>query len=335
MDSLQSLLYVADNVDDWLSQLDGLTAQIANRQHELKELHVHQLKRKNGSTESLRPKADAPNLNVNANTDTAAPVLLEPTEPSPLSAGSRQHYIQQMQRRKRKTDSILSNMEPTKYRTRSMIIVYYDSAVQEAFEGIVRNLGIARNNIRKGRMAAKIHVMTSMSDDMPDLDDPSFRMKLSYTRASRPRGGEEKTVYDAIDQALESAQSLCEHGAHQFLRDGDCASEISGIKSKMSEAASLCSGEIPKLREEAEKRKAEEGGSEEEEEEDEEEEEQTGEKDGEKNTKFKGSTFASTDKREETFKAGKDSEAATLPDLSGSSIDSQRGMKVIEVDAQS
>ncbi|KAI9790306.1 MAG: hypothetical protein M1833_001965 [Piccolia ochrophora] len=270
MDSLGSLTFVADNVPDWIIKLDDLTEQIANRHSELTQLSGRALKPKNGSTESLRPKAQ--------DAEGEGPLV---TEPSPLSAGARQHYVQQMQRRKRKPDSVISNMEPTKYRTRSMIIVYYDSAVQEAFEGIVRNIGTARNNIRKGRMAAKMKQMTSLPDDVMDLGDAGFRSKLAYTRVSRSRGGEEKTPYDHIDLALETAQSLCEHGAHQFLRDGDCAAEIHGIRVRLEEAAGLAGKEADKLKEqEAKEAKETERKAEEEEEEEEEEDGPKGTGDG-------------------------------------------------------
>jgi hypothetical protein len=64
--------------------------------------------------------------------------------------------------RKRKTVSIISNESvPTKFRSRSMIIVYYDSEIQKSFEEIVRNIGTARNNIRKARMADRMKALNS------------------------------------------------------------------------------------------------------------------------------------------------------------------------------
>ncbi|TVY43271.1 hypothetical protein LSUB1_G000925 [Lachnellula subtilissima] len=62
--------------------------------------------------------------------------------------------------RKRKTDSLASGESNTpKYRTRSMIIVYYDSAVQTAFEELVKFVSASRNAMRKGKMAAKMGEM--------------------------------------------------------------------------------------------------------------------------------------------------------------------------------
>ena len=132
-----------------------------------------------------------------------------------------------------------------------MIIVYYDSAVQEAFEMIVRNIGTARNNIRKGKMASAMKKMTAAVDDMdsdPDAVD-TLRTKLgTYTKTTKVKAGEEKTVYDHIDTGLDFSQAQCERAAHQFLRDGDCAEEILSIRNKMQELNELASGELQRIR---------------------------------------------------------------------------------------
>lgn len=41
-------------------------------------------------------------------------------------------------------------------------------------------------------------------------------------------------VLEELDKGLEVVQSLCEHAAHQFLRDGDCVDEIVKIKERMT-----------------------------------------------------------------------------------------------------
>lgn len=67
--------------------------------------------------------------------------------------------------RKRKTESLASgeSLIP-KYRTRSMIIVYYDSAVQTAFEELVKFVSGSRNAMRKGKMAAKMAEMRKAAE---------------------------------------------------------------------------------------------------------------------------------------------------------------------------
>jgi hypothetical protein len=73
--------------------------------------------------------------------------------------------------RKRKTESLASgeSLVP-KYRTRSMIIVYYDSAVQTAFEELVKFVSGSRNAMRKGKMAAKMAEMRRAAELEVELD---------------------------------------------------------------------------------------------------------------------------------------------------------------------
>ena len=74
--------------------------------------------------------------------------------------------------RKRKTDSIASGeSQVPKYRTRSMIIVYYDSAVQHAFEELVKLISASRNAMRKGKMAARMADMKRMAEMDTSTDD--------------------------------------------------------------------------------------------------------------------------------------------------------------------
>jgi len=209
--------------------------------------------------------------------------------------------------RKRKTESLASggSREP-KYRTRSMIIVYYDSAVQTAFEDLVKFVSANRNAMRKGKMAAKMEEMKRAaelemdgSDDEEDDGDyldgglPSLRvgragekggeygdggmpklrfistrnmgplrdhsagrdvgntlslaMMKGYRRAG---GGEAPDIFDELDKGLEWCQGQCEHAAHQFLRDGECTTEIENIKRKLVEIKEQAEKHIEKLKRE-------------------------------------------------------------------------------------
>lgn len=51
-----------------------------------------------------------------------------------------------------------------RYRTRSMIIVYYDSQVQTAFEDLVKSISGTRNGMRKSKMAAKMDDMRKAAE---------------------------------------------------------------------------------------------------------------------------------------------------------------------------
>ncbi|KUJ16211.1 uncharacterized protein LY89DRAFT_77465 [Mollisia scopiformis] len=227
--------------------------------------------------------------------------------------------------RKRKTESLASNESSVapKYRTRSMIIVYYDSAVQTAFEELVKFVSGSRNAMRKGKMATKMAEMKraaemEVGDDddddeeeenvgdnlvankkglvaaqknvsvskqgqslepggiaagdsdsadmaMPKLKFVSTRqmgpsrdaaankdthgstLSVGLLRGYRRAGGDAPDIFDELDKGLEWCQGQCEHAAHQFLRDGECGTEIANIKRKLAEVKETAEKEIEKL----------------------------------------------------------------------------------------
>jgi len=194
-----------------------------------------------------------------------------------------------------------------------MIIIYYDGAVQTAFEELVKFVSGSRNAMRKGKMAAKMAEMrraaeleVDADDDDDDKDDGGLDVMLKNSRSllaaqkqgSVNRGGQSTTpgniiasdsdggedlalpalnfastrqmgqmrdfaprgglsggalsvgllkgyrragmdtipdIFDELDKGLEWCQGQCEHAAHQFLREGDCSTEIANIKAKLEE----------------------------------------------------------------------------------------------------
>lgn len=54
-------------------------------------------------------------------------------------------------------------------------------------------------------------------------------------------------VFDELDKSLESVQSMCEHAAHQFLRDGDCSDEVVNIKDRLSGTKTSAEKEIQRM----------------------------------------------------------------------------------------
>jgi hypothetical protein len=52
---------------------------------------------------------------------------------------------------------------------------------------------------------------------------------------------------DKVDGLLEQSQTLCEHAAHQVLRDGDCAQEVSQAKELLLQARTCAEREMPSL----------------------------------------------------------------------------------------
>ncbi|OTB06342.1 hypothetical protein M426DRAFT_115877 [Hypoxylon sp. CI-4A] len=326
-DSLHALI---NNIPDWLKRLEELNGQIEQRQQDLANLPENRPKssgrsiRNKGSTESLRPRdettADQPPDIV----DSLVPPPLAPVDTQPqdgaenpaclpgeikLNGGSirRQEVVATAQRRARavvrkrqKTDSMVSNENTVpKYRSRHMIIVYYDSYVQSFFEELVKFVSMQRNSMRKAKMAAKVARIKRLAElEMPDEEDDEedgnelkprdslvaadgkprlpgaeeTKLRFMSTRqmglrnlgASRagmrmPRYGlngglgsfqDKGDIWEELDKDLEFVQGMCEHGAHQFLRDGDCSDEVEKIKTRLARTKESADKELTRVQSE-------------------------------------------------------------------------------------
>ncbi|KAK4246533.1 hypothetical protein C7999DRAFT_15349 [Corynascus novoguineensis] len=383
MEALKNLI---TNVPDWLKKLDELNGQIEQRQIELAKLGDEKTNsadgrslggpksvRNKGSTESLRPRDEPaahptdprPQTDAeNAAAATASPNndnTEQPAPPSPSESQSPseiQRLKSQMRaagqararatlRKRQRTDSVISAEGATpKYRSRCMIIVYYDSYVQLFFEELVKFVSAGRNMMRKAKMAAKVAQIKRLAeletpDDQSDApvststipamstttstgalvaDSPIVAIAADATAATTPSskpaeattdelqpaihfvstrrmgpgpggrvmrpgmyprvgaagsramrsgggaggpgymlgsasgaGGDKERssdVYDELDRGLEYVQSMCEHAAHQFLRDGDCGEEVANIKRRLAETKELADREMERVRRE-------------------------------------------------------------------------------------
>ncbi|MCJ1477627.1 hypothetical protein MMC13_006300 [Lambiella insularis] len=244
MDALQSFVFLTENLPIWVAKLHELSRQVAERHAEFTKLSQTSSftsirRKKNCSTESLRPN-DA-SLHDNIPLPTPEP-LTSPNrvEIKPDSKHIFQQYREEKLRRKRKSGSIASGASgPQRFRTRMSMIVYYDSAIQDGFEMLVRNVASARNNLRKGKLAASFKArLTAMGvEESPFGDHGIIQLRHpNIPQLPKSRNGPYTTegdifdAFDLVDKNLETAQSLCEVGAHQFLRDGNCADEIAGTK---------------------------------------------------------------------------------------------------------
>ncbi|KAK4238217.1 hypothetical protein C8A03DRAFT_15279 [Achaetomium macrosporum] len=296
--------------------------------------------RNKGSTESLKPRdepeahprdpqqqSDADNAAEEAAAAAAgaAAARASATQPAPPSSPSDaqspsalQRQVSQVRaagqararatlRKRQRTDSIISAEGATpKYRTRSMIIVYYDSYVQTFFEDLVKFVSASRNMMRKAKMAAKVARIKRLAElEMPDEEEEEKEKKPTttpalaaedapiaaadpkdtpqeeeplalpfistrrmgpgragmYSRAGSRRnpaagmlGPDGKTVpcdvFDELDKGLDYVQSMCEHAAHQFLRDGDCGEEVANIKRRLAEVNELADKEMERVKRE-------------------------------------------------------------------------------------
>ena len=336
--AMDALRHLITNIPDWLKRLEELNNQIEKRQVQL-ALVAEQSKSKSngvgtpatrslrnkGSTESLKPKGEPPahprettpppnDAAAKAPGEQAPPA--SPAESQSPSAIARmtmqaraagQARARQTLRRRQRSDSVVSaEGAAPKFRTRSMIIVYYDSYVQLFFEDLVKFVSASRNMMRKAKMAAKVAQIKRLAElEMPDESDeeseggspkrdgnapiapmeakdgdeemPSLRYistrrlqtpgmlmaqaalgRSMYSRGARPGFGTrgltnpaldplEPDVYDDLDKGLEYVQSMCEHAAHQFLRDGDCAEEVGNIERRLSDTKELADREMSRI----------------------------------------------------------------------------------------
>lgn len=289
IDALKNLI---NNIPDWQTKLDELSSQVDKRQLELaalaeannhKEPETRSLRNK-GSTESLKPKDDGAMhifFSDDAPTQQQPDIVKAPfhgprerrsSPPSP-AAEKRPLFPKSTTDtnaipgarlpKKSKTASIASADGPRQtYRTRNMIIVYYDSYVQGFFDDLVRFISSSRNLMRKAKMAAKVAQIKKLAEmEVPDDENtggddrgaealPSLRYISSrrYGPAAMRSGhlglpNQAPDVYDELDKALEFVQSTCEHGAHQFLRDAKCNEEVQKIQTRIGEVLEMAKKE--------------------------------------------------------------------------------------------
>ncbi len=255
MDALKSFTHLTDNIPQWLSKLDELAVQVAE-QHtrfaRMSQSHFTQyrLSKKHDSTESLRPPND--DLELPAHIMLAEASVPPPDVPPTSMPNLTTTPLAKEINPKRKAGSNLSAASgPQKYRTRTMVIVYYDSAIQAAFESLVRSIAGARNNLRKGKTNASFKArMLSMG--MGDDDDDTYPILSPKMMIKRiPRSSSPPNARPSFDQAdgdLEAAQNLCEVAAHQFLRDGDCEEELDGTRKRFEDCLKVAKEEVEKLR---------------------------------------------------------------------------------------
>ncbi len=269
MEPIESFTYLVDNIPQWLTKVEDLNTRCDEQYDRFYKLTKHgevklTRKKKNDSTESLRPKdtTTVPFLQID-DTKGPTPVLgvtsngVPVSKPKPHSDAAAHLPSSASRTLKRKPTSALSAVSGKDgYRTKSMIVVYYDSAIQEGFESIVKQISNARNSVRKGRTTATFQTrMASMGLPSVNSDtSPSAKFMMpSIGRTKESAADKQKfKVYDESDRHLEEAQNLSERAAHQFLRDGDCIIEIEAIKKRIRTVQHLATKELERLKKESE-----------------------------------------------------------------------------------
>lgn len=275
-DALNSFRCLLDKIPAWIAGLEAVLENATQRQNEL--LLANQaadsdrtLVRKRSKTSSTRSKRskqsehDEPVAHtpfketVKPETNTPVPTLLRPQLPHMTESDALR-----LSQRKRKTFSACSGDEsgPSKYRSRAMVVIYYDGDVQKRFADIVGAVASCRNDIRKSKLSAKVdNFVRSRSsssgsgsggsggeDNTKSLDTFARKttgLRLQDMSAVGTSGSNE--ALSKVDRFLEQSQNLCEKAAHQVLRDGDCALEVTQTKDLLEQAKSCAECAIPSL----------------------------------------------------------------------------------------
>ncbi|OAL04047.1 hypothetical protein IQ06DRAFT_291668 [Phaeosphaeriaceae sp. SRC1lsM3a] len=242
----KSFAFLNDNIPQWLQDITGLEEKVAAMQEDVIRAPVLASpfpKRRTDSIESIKHDR------MGAIKEEAAPSQSGQTDPT---AG-----------RKRKTMSIQSGRAsgPSRYRPRTMVVVKYDGDMQKSFELLVRAIGTGRNMLRKAKMEAKMNELAALagpSDDEDEADDDedeailakvSYRPHMSSMRTrQQPSSGAitPAAIFDTTDKTLEHAQVLCEKAAHVLLRDGDCRTELGGMRKNFSDVLETAKIEVTK-----------------------------------------------------------------------------------------
>lgn len=260
-----SFVYLVENIPDWQKEVDILAERTYAKNGEFKAEYlrlVNQIKPRRKKSPSLasihtlddldRPTSEhtAPLVGGTDSNDLPSPP--DRVEINPFEAGNRYLYAQARRKRKPGTSVRSGASGPQKFRNKNQVVVYYDSFVQDHLDALVKQLASGRNNLRKGKnalVAAKGFQLPRLSraavrnyDSIDDIrsiltarSNPALSAGKKSTLAAQPNSSDHESTFFQVDKELESIQSLCEVAAHQFLRDGDCQTEINTIKQKLGE----------------------------------------------------------------------------------------------------
>ncbi|EFW14221.1 hypothetical protein D8B26_002416 [Coccidioides posadasii str. Silveira] len=252
-ESLNCFSLLSDKIPSWISRVSELAVHTAAKQEEFKSDYIkysvkekRPRRRKGSSLHTHRPEDEESGCKTRVPSDPHDPCLEPLTRMKILKqpGGDVNNNIN----RKRRTGEDASGPSDQEteraIRPRHQFLIHYDCHSQAVLEKLVREIGGARNQIRKSRMSymmksgfGRKSVQPGFSSD--DGMKPIFRSTRSFNKSA----GKE-SPFDVADIHLESAQALCETAAHQFLRNGDCSFELSRTKEKLDLALDVAKVEV-------------------------------------------------------------------------------------------
>jgi hypothetical protein len=153
IDALYCFSYITENLPLWVSRVNDLAVHTAAKQAEFSDeyqrlTHVQMRRRKNSSCRSIRTGQGNEADRQQGPEKASAPPERDVTDSMAKAAPA-------PNTRKRGPDqapSIETADGPQVIRTRHNVVIHYDGHTQRELEQVVRDVGSARNNIRKGKM---------------------------------------------------------------------------------------------------------------------------------------------------------------------------------------
>lgn len=241
VDALQCFTSLHDNLPGWIARVTDLAAHTSKKHAEFSEefkrlaqaqpnyyKQQHHRRRKNSSVHSIRPGSEMRATRKTA--DDASSTASSFAAAEGAMDGSR---------------------------PRRPLVIYYDTHTQTELEQMVRDIGAARNNLRKGKMAQMMRKSSLALDLFTSQSRHSLRQMQLPTdsfRRTRPAATEQKeTAFDFADKQLEIAHILSESAAHQFLRFGECKKSLDDITAKFNILLEMSNNEVCRLRAEKER----------------------------------------------------------------------------------
>lgn len=250
MDALGAFSYLSDNVPSWNTQLSDIRSHtVTKRQEYIEDFKKH-------GTVRVRRRKNSSVCSIHTENELQRPVEDSDSEAAVDDEPTRVHPSRIPRKRCLATDDSSISADRTWINSRHNLIIHYDGHTQKALEEIVRNIGTARSNIRRGKMSqlplAGLRSGGVLSRTMR-AGNPSSALLSKAMEPDDPGDGPDKDTkeppFDSADKLLEVAHSLCETAAYQFLRVGDCCVELDSVHDNFSSLLRLATAEVERLRE--------------------------------------------------------------------------------------
>ena len=275
MDALASFVYLTDHLPTWVTKVDTLATHVVAKREEFAAEyrrvleHARPKRKRTPSVASIRTDDRQPSLGSqkkDRNAQETSP-LPRPTEISPLEPDNKYLFANARRGKRWQGASFRSGASgPQTFRNQHEVIIYYDSVLQNSFDGLVKDIGTARNNLRKGKQARALERglrLPAFSTEnygrppraAPALPSPPHSRSNAHVvmdpklllNGSPPDGD---ASFTEVARDLEAAQDMCETAAHQFLRDGDCMLEIDRIRAYFKNVSQIAKVQVDALQQE-------------------------------------------------------------------------------------